>query len=1023
MLRAFCLFIICLLITLPALSLGWSAKLAPVGGVYRMFNRATPLRGQEFEPVLLRLTMQSTDGQQHTINASCQASDIFDVPVAGWTKNNIITVPADKRPVHLDMTLESGGGYFRVIAELTEGEDSQTLMTDVGIIPPSHPGVRPDSFFASNTSGLRTGVELKLLQAIGMKVQRAHFQPEVATTDKEWTTKPATGEALPLDFRRLDSAFTEGKAHGVWVLPIVGYALQGAGAAAKSDNAHKTGMHGPPRDFPEFVNSWEQIVRKYPEIRTYEFWNEPWIFGWTWCDTPASYRLLQTQWANMALAIDPELRIIAGNSSMFTEDHIEHDPTAWKGLLAGTTHHPYGWGTGQANWRDGDQFRSMDYGMQVTLRMGLSYYYLTEGGTQYSTPQPGELLAAQTRLTEIDKQLTALPADAGDPQEEIRQALNLEKTALTARVAAIKTTLPNVFNNLENAAKIVTYNVRQALLGGFQGNAQWGIGYAPEWTKSNTAYAVMTAMLEDRPVVADIWPHHALITGAIFANPSQVTPEVRALPRADELSPRWSVPVPIERQADVTKVAVIWGLTGLDAKRLDQQGTITFNRQPDIRAYDLSGREILPKGTVLSVPLNSNPVYLTTDRLSVVDFSARLADAQIERITPVNVYAQALQQPADLPQSLIVRINSQINSDITGSVMLKIGNNDVGTTAFTIAAGKLIDLAVPWPGIALSPRNQYAVTLTVACTTPGIDAAGKAITRTLPSVTANQLLQSARFVKRTITVDGKLDDWQGTTPVMIDSRLLADGVDPTMYLLNPGIDQPIDNEGNARILARVYTAYDTQYVYLAAAVQEPSLNCTAGTPVEKGRGETKITLPYQNAMPDGLNHVVFAGDVFQFAFGFRDRVPGFGRQMHDPYAWKGMFYDTDDVFVAHLSTDGAQLIRHWGEDTARRNAYQTETVPGYGAIPDGKIRIARDEDAKLTVYELAIPRSELLLFDPAVGQCRFGFRLYNNERLGFSNSLGWSETAGVFDYWRNLGSFTPTWTQHLPCQTVFGIAL
>ena len=1007
----------------PLSAAGWSAKVAPVGGVYGMFNRSPIVRGQEFEPVIVRLSLQANDKQEHTIIADCSASDIFDQPVIGWDKNITINLSKDNKPVSVDMLL-TDMGFFRVSVALSEGNERLNIITDVGIIPYAHVGIRKDSFFASNTSGLHTGLNLRLLEAIGMKVQRAHFQPPVSTNDKEWALKPATGQAQPLDFIGLDNAFTEAKEHGVWVLPIVGYALQGSGGVAKTINAEKTGMHGPPRDFDEFVNTWEQIVRHYPEVTTYEFWNEPWIFGWTWCDTPASYRLLQTQWAKMALSVNPKLRIIAGNSSMFTTDHIEQYPISWENLIQGTSHHPYGWGTGQANWRDGDQFRSMDEGMQVTNRMKLPYYYLTEGGTQYTSPPPAELLTAQAQLAVINKQISAIPTEGASVEAaSILKELTVKKNELASVLASMKLNIPNGYNNLENAGKIVIYLIRDALLGGFQGNAQWGIGYGPEWTKPNTAYAVLSSFLEDRPIVADIWPHHSLIFGAIFANPSQITPEVKTLPRAGELTSRWSVPIAPEYQNDITKVSVLWGLTGSSATMIDKQATITLNRLPDIRAYDISGREILPKGNNLTVSLNENPVFLTTDKLSVVDFRTRISEANIDIATPVNIYAQSLKLPADKAQTFTIRIENQFNKDITGKLLLKIGGVESGITPFTILSGRLSDIEVNWPGMELSPINQYAVTLIaetecVTADTPG----GVPIKKKLPSVTKTQLLQSARFSKRTITVDGLLNDWQGEVPVLLDSRLLVNGFDPTIYLLNPGLEKPTGDTDEKRIMARIYTAYDTNYVYLAAAVQENSLNCTAGIPVEKGRGETKIILPYKNGMPDGLNHIVFAGDVLQFAFGFRDRVPGFGRQMNDPYAWKGMFYDTDDVFVAHISTEGDQLIRQWGEKTARSNAYQTEIVAGYESVPNARIRINRNEEAKLTIYEMAIPRAELKLFNPDNGKCRFGFRLYNNEQLGEGNSLGWSETASVFDYWRNSGSFTPTWTQHLPCQTEFGIS-
>ncbi|HUU11036.1 MAG TPA: hypothetical protein VM431_10925 [Phycisphaerae bacterium] len=143
--------------------------------------------------------------------------------------------------------------------------------------------------------------------------------------------------------------------------------------------------------------------------------------------------------------------------------------------------------------------------------------------------------------------------------------------------------------------------------------------------------------------------------------------------------------------------------------------------------------------------------------------------------------------------------------------------------------------------------------------------------------------------------------------------------------------------------------------------------------------------------------------------------------MDDPYAWKGHFYDTDYHYAAHVSTEGDQLIRQWGPDTGRRIAYQTDKVPGYGPVRGATIKIRRDEAAKVTVYEMAIPRRELAMFDPAKGRCRFGFVLGNDEKLGLGGGLEWSAAAGVFDHWYASGSFGPSWVSQLPCQTFFGI--
>ncbi|HUW32014.1 MAG TPA: hypothetical protein VM223_10410 [Planctomycetota bacterium] len=53
-------------------------KLEPVGGVYRMFNRPMTLaKGQEFEPVVLRLSLRNTGQNAFSGVAAFRADDIF----------------------------------------------------------------------------------------------------------------------------------------------------------------------------------------------------------------------------------------------------------------------------------------------------------------------------------------------------------------------------------------------------------------------------------------------------------------------------------------------------------------------------------------------------------------------------------------------------------------------------------------------------------------------------------------------------------------------------------------------------------------------------------------------------------------------------------------------------------------------------------------------------------------------------------------------------------------------------------
>ena len=230
-------------------------------------------------------------------------------------------------------------------------------------------------------------------------------------------------------------------------------------------------------------------------------------------------------------------------------------------------------------------------------------------------------------------------------------------------------------------------------------------------------------------------------------------------------------------------------------------------------------------------------------------------------------------------------------------------------------------------------------------------------------------------------------------------------------------------------MARVYTAYDKDNVYIAAAVTEDTFGNKAGEQKVRGRGNPKqpgykeSTLPYLKGTPDGLGDPK-EGDCFPIRFGFRDRVPGYGHPMDDPYAWKGDFFDTDYMYYANPSAQGDTLARVWGPNTQRQDGYQTAEVPGLGIIaqspayhreggaseatatsgnvqngpkpalpsmkellPNAKIKITRDEDKKLTLYEIVIPRTELKLFDPEKGRCRFSFLLYTSGRGKFAPAI------------------------------------
>ncbi len=940
--------------------------LTPVGGIYNMFTRPMPASGGPVaRPVHLRLTVESpTPLSGATVVLT--ARDIFGHRVAWHQTVHLGNVPGG-RAVAAIVKFHGGMGYFLISAHLAGA--AAVGLTNIGVIPPWHPGLRPNSFFASNLN-VPMGKTLAFLQAIGMKVARVEPNPVLKVTNSSWIHTLPRGQAVPQSFKMLDREWAADTAHGIWWLPSIGYALQGANVANVTPLARALHMYGPPNDYGQFVQTWRVWMQHFPQIHTYEFWNEPWIFGWTWAATGAKYRVLQRQICQMALRLNPHVRMLAGNSSAFIVDHIEFAPSCWKGLLSGLSHHPYTYSGGAANWRAGDNLRSMDDAKQAAARMGLKYTYLTEGGTQY-------------------------PVGRAKPK-----GLHY---------------FGSWMNNRHNAFKIVQYFVQAALDGMFMGNMQLNIGYGPKWTCSNTTFAVMTYFLEDRPIVADIWPREELIHGAIFADPRWITPQVRRLPRARQISARWGVSIPASRGLDPTKVAVLWSCTGQSDQAVDRTGTLTIAHPRGLLAYDMTGRRIAPTRGRLVLPLNDNPVYITTKTLSVMRLYHLIRGAHISHVTAVNCYALSLMQPANQRQTVMVRLENQLPETLHGTLSMKIGAaGKTVSSPFVVGPGRLVEVPIAWPGVTVARDNDYGVSLQ-AVVNP--DHAGD----TFVPFRKKQLLSTARFVRRSVHFTGQLSDWRGLTPVLMDSRMFAKHLDITRYLRNPDLKLPTAVGGKGRIIARIYTAYSRRYVYLGVAVLQRHFSCTVGTPALAGRSGGKILVPYKNGLPNGLGYPINCGDVLEFAFGFRPRVPGWGRQMSDRWAWKGTFYDTDYAYFANTSTTGDMLTRVWGPNTARRNGYQAAPTPGIGSVPGGLIKITRHPASHLTLYEIAIPRSHLKLFSPALKRFRFGLILYNSQHV-VDGSMNYSALAVVFRHWRSNGSFPPTWCQRLPCEAFWGVS-
>jgi len=830
-------------------------------------------------------------------------------------------------------------GCYRVVAQTQLGKVPVRKEITVGLIPKAHSGLRPDSFFAATTEegrgdgGTRGSgeAEIAVTAKLGIKVVRDVF------CNYRWVVKkmPASAAStapLELDFSRLDKAIGERKKVGLSVLPIVADARPLESTLARTMKAT-----GPPFDMERFTSVSVAIVKHFPEIKYWDFWADPEIYGETWAASAANFRFSLKMWAQAVKQVRPDVKVLAGGRPSFFSDIILSDPNVVK-VIDGMTN-CVRFDSRAANWRSGAVLRSMDFATSTARRQGIGLSFVTDSATERSRGHSG----------------------------------------LTP-------------DRLLDAAKTVKFHVLAALCGCFQANVHQNGGWGSDFPVGNVAYAVMAELLEDRPVVADLWPAHPLIWGAIFAHPRWITAEVKALPRSGALSTRWGVAVPKERENDATKVAVVWSETGADPEHVDTSGTLTVQPAGDLRALDMLGRPVGQKnGDALTVPFNQHPVYLLSEQLSVAELHKRMAGGRIEGVTPVVSYLYSLRGPLGArPTSLTARVQNQLNRPLKGTIALagpKEWKLEPAQRPLELKPAELTEVDFRVTATSSTALNLYPVQTRIESD------GGKCERRQIVAVACIRPL--------TAKVDGNLDEWTTATFARVDSQMRAAPEAYLKWLEDPKQSFPAPPAGVAFVGVKVAAGYDANNLYIAAVVREPGLgNATNGEPTSYDKN------PMTN------------GDCLEFAFGFGARARDDYRTTDNPWYWKGMFRDTDfAMLLSRTVGDAPFLLSLFVPGFTWRTDFQTERANTW-PVGGGMARFVRDENAKTTTWEIAVPRKYLNLFDPSKPYCRFGFLYYNDEKLP---PLEWAQGAGVFDYWTNYGSFLPAWNALLPCQTRWGI--
>lgn len=364
-------------------------------------------------------------------------------------------------------------------------------------------------------------------------------------------------------------------------------------------------------------------------------------------------------------------------------------------------------------------------------------------------------------------------------------------------------------------------------------------------------------------------------------------------------------------------------------------------RLPGARLLDVFGNP-LPGGQWngnLNIPLGAAPVYVIS-AASPSQVALALRGAQVEGIAPVAVRAMPLTQIVTdgVPAKIGVRLQNVLLQKQTGTLRL---SPPPGWTMvhsaqnFVLWPGEIRDYFFEAASAATSRDGSYPVT--VALDVPGGSGAWKQALR----VACAENVQNGRALR----LDGNLRDWNSAQWMEIEAK--ADGAG-----------------------ARVALLWDSNYLYVAAQVDEPRLRPAAG-----------------NDFQDG--------DALQVAFGTR----GDGAPQSVP------FRDTDWSLILSAQAGGRVIL------------------PGVILPTDARCITRRDEKRNRTFYEACVPLSALPDLKPASRAShetpvRFGWILHNDEGA----PLEWGAAVSVFQWWRNPSSFAPDSRLFLAAQMPLGFA-
>jgi hypothetical protein len=431
--------------------------------------------------------------------------------------------------------------------------------------------------------------------------------------------------------------------------------------------------------------------------------------------------------------------------------------------------------------------------------------------------------------------------------------------------------------------------------------------------------------------------------------------------------------------------------------------------------YDCYGNPIPPKDGTLTVPVDHRGFFLRGD--GAPGSFAALVDAvrasRIEGLEPLEAVCRDMLAPVNKGAVLRLKLTNILNRPVTGKLALTLGKLALDAPAeLSLKAHETRTLEVKVTGGEPAQDNSYPLSLVFDAGADG-------------TAVHEETMHCNLIARRTIAVDGKLDDWQGALPQVLTA---AGGNAPTLTEAAWWPFKPFDaSVKNGSSVA--YFAYDDRHFYLAVKAADSSPHpgtvrfatrdddayfypevCTAGKekkPLTWPEGVRRFSYRKNMDLPFGNGK-----DRVQIGFNV---LPAAEKPCHEsvPGCPPGYttWFDTDYEYGLHhvdpKHGGGTEIWRLASPGMPHKHFYpRSPKSPQEGAVQEAKLAVAYEGGMRVT--ECALPWSEI----PAVKKALDAGRTIKLTYAVYDNDGPSTELARERSVSKRNPSLHPDWEAH-----------